>query len=104
MKKKMYDPFVAQRIEELTPVLARLHPGCGRVPWFKILRAIHHETSGSEAGFELANHWSSRGQNYKGRKDVRMYWRSIEPGPRPITILSLIWMGRVMAMLYGKSE
>ena len=104
MKKKVQDHFGQERLEELSHVLKRIHPGFGRVPWFKVLRAIHHETGGGEGGFELANRWSSQGQNYMGSKDVRKHWQSIKSGPRPITLLSLIWMARLMTMLYGAQK
>ena len=85
-------------------LLGRVHPGCGYVPWFKALRAIHNETGGSEDGFQLVDRWSRKGHNYRGRKDVRKHWRSIKPGVRPITAATLIWMARLMKKLYGAQK
>lgn len=103
MKKSVDFDYGPTSLSHLGYLLERVHPGCGRVPWLKALRAVHHETSGSEEGFELANQWSSKGQNYRGKADVRKHWRSIKPAKRPVTGATLIWMERLMRKLYGPS-
>jgi hypothetical protein len=50
--------------------------------WITVLMVIFNETGGSEAGFELADLWSRKGDKYKGEKDVRKYWRGLKPNPR----------------------
>lgn len=104
MQKTTHDYYGPMTLDHLGFLLKRIHPGCGHVPWFKALRAIHHETSGSEEGFQLVDHWSSKGHNYQGRRDVRKHWRSIKPGVRPVTAATLIWMARLMKKLYGSRK
>jgi hypothetical protein len=101
MNKKLLDQNPSLKFRSLYFSLARVHPGCGYVPWFKALRAIHHETGGSEKGFELVDSWSSQGHNYKGSEDVRKHWNSIKPGARPITAKSIAWIAKLLNMAYG---
>lgn len=104
MQTSECDRYGVTDLEYLRFLLERIHPGCGHAPWFKVMRAIHHETGGSKDGFQLVDHWSSKGQNYKGRKDVRKHWNSIKTGVRPITAGTLIWMARLMKKLYGANK
>lgn len=50
----------------------------GYEAWLKILMAIHHETAGSEEGFDLADGWSSKGGAYKGSSEIRVKWNSFK--------------------------
>jgi len=63
--------------------------------WSKVLMAVHHETGGSEAGFELVAEWSSKGRKYKGIKDVRSHWRSFSTD-RP-NIVGAAWLKKFSA-------
>jgi hypothetical protein len=58
--------------------------------WLQTAAALHHETGGSAAGFDLFDKWSSRGSKYKGRADTAAKWSSFrKDAPNPITIGSL---------------
>ena len=63
--------------------------------WSKVLMAVHHETGGSEAGFELVTQWSSKGRKYKGINDVRSHWRSFSTD-RP-NIVGAAWLKKFSA-------
>jgi hypothetical protein len=79
---------IAKLLEKIDP---DLHYG----DWVKVLMAIYNETNGSEDGFELADAWSSRGQKYRGSRDIRSTWNSLRiVQDKPITIGTLIWMAR----------
>lgn len=47
-----------------------------RDEWVKIGAAIHHETDGSQKGFELFNAWSKHSKKYKGHLDTYARWKS----------------------------
>jgi hypothetical protein len=82
-------------IPVLRELLAHIAPGSGYEDWLRVLMAVFHETGGSDDGFDLANEWSSKGSNYKGRKDVEVKWRSFRGGhSRPVTVGTLIQMAR----------
>jgi hypothetical protein len=82
-------------IPVLRELLAHIDPGSGYEDWVRVLMAVFHETGGSDDGFELANDWSRKGSNYKGRKDVEVKWRSFRGGhSRPVTVGTLIQMAR----------
>lgn len=84
-----------QVIAKLSVLLEQIDPSCGYSDWFRVLAAIFHETKGSEAGFALADAWSSGGSNYRGTKDVRKQWKYLRLDvARPITMSSLARMAR----------
>lgn len=82
---------------EIDAVLDHIDPSIGYTQWVKVLMAIKHETRGSDEGFELADRWSSAGNNYKGTNDVYKQWRCIKEGHKnPVTMGTLKWMARNM--------
>ena len=79
----------------LRELLSYIDPGSGYEDWLRVLMAVFHESGGSDDGFELANKWSSKGSNYKGRKEVEVKWRSFRGGhARPVTVGTLVQMAR----------
>jgi hypothetical protein len=84
-----------RNLAKLPALLDHIDPDVSYPDWFSVLAAIHHETEGSEEGFELADAWSSGGKSYKGTGDVRRQWSHIKGGLRkPITLGTLIHMAR----------
>lgn len=76
--------------QELADLLATFDPDCPYDEWVKIGAAIHHETRGSAAGFELFDRWSSRGSKYKGRVESAQKWNSFRvDAPGAVTLGSL---------------
>ena len=58
--------------------------------WIDVGMALHHETNGSLAGFDLWDEWSARGSKYKGREDLDIHWRSFRTtAENPRTLSSL---------------
>lgn len=45
--------------------------------WFRVGMAVHHETGGSEEGFEIWNEWSKQSKKYD-LKNARERWRSFK--------------------------
>lgn len=77
-------------ITRLSALLEHLDSGSGYNNWLNVLMAIYHETGGCEAGFQLANQWSSKGKTYAGINEVRIKWNSFKSGTdNPITIATL---------------
>lgn len=90
----------APRIEQTGPTLqtkalealiADRDPDCLYDEWLKVGMAVHHETSGSAAGFAVWDAWSAKGQKYKGPADLKVHWLSFNSGggKRVVTVASL---------------
>jgi hypothetical protein len=62
--------------DQLAACLARIDPEIAYDEWIKVGMAIHHETEGSEDGFDLWDAWSSGGLSYEGAEDLRPHWLS----------------------------
>jgi hypothetical protein len=65
------EPRIGLLLGDLAVLLPPIDPDVGYENWSKVLMAVHHETGGSEAAFEVVTEWSARGRKYKGIEDVR---------------------------------
>jgi len=63
---------------ELETMLEPRDPDRSYEIWCKSGMGVHHETGGSEAGFQLWNRWSRRGAKYCGERELRAKWRSFD--------------------------
>ena len=80
-------------LTKITALLEHIDPDVGYHEWIRVLMVIFHETDGAEAGFELADAWSSNGYKYKGVKDVRAKWRCFKPHiANPVKMGTLVRM------------
>jgi hypothetical protein len=70
------EPRLGLRFADVAVLLRPIDADIPYDNWSKVLMAVHHETGGSEAGFELVKEWSAQGKKYKGAEDVRSHWRS----------------------------
>ena len=92
----MFKNDVGSKLNKMSTLVARIDPDTYYGEWITVLMVIYNETGGSEAGFELADFWSSRGDKYKGEKDVRKYWRSLKPNPlRKVGMGTLVRIARM---------
>lgn len=76
-----------QHLAFIQALLDELDPDADYDFWLHTLMAVHHETKGSDDGLTLADEWSSRGQLYKGFREVAYKWNSFakyEGQPRTI--------------------
>jgi putative DNA primase/helicase len=73
-------PKVGLTLERARVLLTRIDPECSREEWLDVLMALHAEFDGSDAALDLADEWSSKAENYAGRKDVEGRWRSFKRG------------------------
>lgn len=89
------EPRLGLRFADVALFLAPIDPDVSYDNWLKVLMAVHHETSGSEAGFALVRDWSAGGRKYKGIEDVRSHWRSFSTD-RPI-IVGALWLKKFSA-------
>lgn len=65
-------------LDRLRTLVLRLDADMEYGDWTKVIMAIHHETTGSEEGFSLANVWSSSGNKYCGMAAMRTKWNSLD--------------------------
>ena len=65
-------------LDELADLLGYIPPDCPYQEWVDCLMAIHAETGGSPAGFNLINDWSSGGQKYPGTANLQKKWASFK--------------------------
>jgi hypothetical protein len=89
------EPRMGLRFADVALLLAPIDPDLSYDNWSKVLMAVHHETAGSEAGFELVNEWSAKGKKYDGVEDVRSHWRSFNTD-RP-NIVGAAWLKKFSA-------
>ena len=79
-------PDKGASVEELRATLEYQDPDMNRDDWVQVGMAIHHETDGDLAGFDLWDEWSSKSDKYKGRADLEACWRSFHDSPNSVTI------------------
>ena len=83
----------SSKLTKLTSLLEQIDPDVHYGDWIRALMVIFYETGGSDDGFELADYWSSKGDKYKGTKDVRARWRCFKPHiANPVRMGTLVWM------------
>jgi len=96
-------PIAAQVLREvnledttsLEMLLTEISPNCGYGDWTNACMAVHNETGGSDAGLDLINAWSSRGNGYPGRQTMEAKWRSFRSGAaNPVAIGTLIQLAK----------
>lgn len=73
-------------LTELKKLLQFHDPDVNRNEWIKIGMAIHHETEGSQEGFDLWDEWSRRGKKYRNTQDLEAPWRSFHDTPNAVTV------------------
>lgn len=73
---------------EIIEILSYIEPDCDYETWYKSGMAIHHATSGT--GFDIFDHWSSKGEKYRGRSDTERKWHSFGKSSNPVTLATLI--------------
>lgn len=60
-------------LSRLAKMVNSLDPDCSRDRWRNVGMALHHETEGSEEGFDIWDEWSQKGTKYKDG-ETRYYW------------------------------
>lgn len=77
-------------LAEIVTLLASKDPNdCAYDDWLKVGMAVHHETRGSSAGYDLWCEWSAR-CNKHDTTYMPVKWRSFEAGEKnPVTLGSL---------------
>jgi hypothetical protein len=78
--------------EDIREALNCINANCGYHKWLEMGMALHDKLG--EAGFQIWNAWSSRGENYQGVKDLKKHWKSFKPGGG-VTIASLFYEARL---------
>ena len=86
MKDRDALPERRSDLSELKKLLGFHDPDVNRNEWVKIGMAIHHETEGSQEGFDLWNEWSAGGAKYRGPQDLEAPWRSFHDTPNAVTV------------------
>ena len=73
--------------------LEDINPDCGYEDWIRVGRAIYHATEGSDYGLVVFDRWSSKGDKYKGIKEIKAIWDSFstdEKDPYPVGTLVIM--------------
>lgn len=92
---KKYSPRIfpkdqKQNIVHLRALLKHIDPDVGYDDWLGVGMAIHHETGGSDEGFDTFNDWSAKGEKYPGEDIISTKWKSFENHTgKPITIATI---------------
>lgn len=73
-----HEPKLGLSAEQMADLVGRLDPDVSRDEWIRVGMALHHETDGSEDGFQLWNDWSSNGYKYPSEEALRGQWDSFE--------------------------
>jgi len=82
-------------VDKIIALLEHIDPDLLEPNWFRVLAAVFNGTGGSQAGLEIVDEWSSRGQKYRGIQDVQKRWRSFDPNhPHPVKIGTLVMMAK----------
>jgi len=80
---------------DVKDALSNLDPDCKMSEWIETGAALKHQFG--EAGFELWNDWSEKGNKYTGEEDTQYRWSTLKPHPRgraPVTIRSVLMRAR----------
>lgn len=88
----MLEPTLELTDGQIAEYLSKLNPGMGYQDWLHVGMAVHHETKGSESGFQLWNRWSQGASNYDSESGCREKWVSFGKyhGGRITTFKSVI--------------
>jgi hypothetical protein len=73
-----HEPKLGLSVEQMADLVNRLDADVSRDEWIRVGMALHHETDGSEDGFQLWNDWSSNGYKYPSEEALRGQWDSFE--------------------------
>ena len=86
------------KLTKIAALLEHIDPDIHYNDWIRVLMVIFYETQNSQAGFELADYWSSQGYKYKGVKDVRARWHCFKPNIKnPVKMGTLVRMASIAA-------
>lgn len=91
-----YEPTLDLPMDVVRSAVHANDPSCPRDPWRTIGMGIHHQTNGSDEGFDLWHEWSQEGINYTGEEGMRYQWerfREAGEGPR-VTFASVLKMAK----------
>lgn len=74
----MKKPLDNLTFEQMEAWVYKLPPGGPREPWLDVGMGIHHQTGGSEEGFNLWDEWSKTAgpKEYGGEDELRSNWTS----------------------------
>jgi hypothetical protein len=79
------EPRMGLRFGNLAALLTPIDSDIAYDNWVKVLMAVHHETSGSEAGFELVNDWSAGDGNTKASRTCGATGAACAPTDRTLS-------------------
>jgi len=80
-------------LANIQAMLTVIDPDCSRSEWIKAGMAIYYESAGSQAGFDLWDAWSKKGEKYCGKKALYVQWHSFNKSlDNPVTIGTIIKM------------
>lgn len=88
-------PALTSQLRILLALLDHLDADLGFDEWTRVLIVIYNVTHGSDEGLDIADCWSSKGEKYKGVREIEAKWKSFDPDhPHPLKLGTLIRLVR----------
>lgn len=81
---------IGYSIEELHNIVKGLNPSASYDDWIEVGMCLHHETGGSQDGFEVWHEWSSTGDSYVSEGDCEYHWLSFNKTDGAKTMRTLL--------------
>lgn len=77
-------------VEELRNLLKSFNPSASYDDWIEVGMCLHHETGGSQEGFDVWHEWSMTGDSYVSEGDCEAHWLSFNKTDGAKTMRTLL--------------
>lgn len=81
---------IGYAIEELHTLLKTFNPSASYDDWIEVGMCLHHETGGSQEGFDVWHEWSTTGDSYVSEGDCEYHWLSFNKTEGAKTMRTLL--------------
>lgn len=81
---------IGYAIEELHNLLKTFNPSASYDDWIEVGMCLHHETGGSQEGFNVWHEWSTTGDSYVSEGDCEYHWLSFNKTEGAKTMRTLL--------------
>lgn len=81
---------IGYSIEDLHGIVKGLNPSASYDDWIEVGMCLHHETGGSQDGFEVWHTWSMTGDSYVSEGDCEYHWLSFNKTDGAKTMRTLL--------------
>lgn len=81
---------IGYSVEELHNLLKTFNPSASYDDWIEVGMCLHHETGGSQEGFDVWHEWSATGDSYVSEGDCEAHWLSFRKTEGAKTMRTLL--------------